>query len=448
MKKVYFSMGTMLLAGVVLASCGTGSGLSKPKKGKAVDSIDIEVGSFYHASTNLKISKDSEIKDVFGALEDNYYVGILGDKFGGSSTTMAYNYSTSIKASFSGSNYLDTDNIKVSKKFKNSTDSKRTSEAYITYKQEATSLSSTSYMYSTNDITTSTTYDYTSSKNTYKEIDAFAGDLSLKNEGTETTNKLDFGEYTKYSEKTESTTYNMKFSDSDSEEYYKYFNTSTKSSDSDYGATYYGYDKSGDQQSYCLTNYVDYPQQLASMVTVQGLYSDELKDLYTCSFELTDKHIILKSRIDYNSTVENEAGDYFYNRGETYTPEQLVDKIKEIRDSKYKGTYQEYEVWLKYTTLIENDEVLNFLSIDYFKYTEVLKANFTRTYDDDYFTDHNITNDTLKEEAKGKKYSIKGSMVETEEYAVNTKKFDKKISSFKKKAEKNNIFKDMKMYLS
>ena len=448
MKKVYFSMGTMLLAGVVLASCGTGSGLSTPKKGKTVDSIDIEVGSFYHTSTKLKISKDSEIKDVFDALEDNYYVGILGDKFGGSSTTMAYNSSTTVKSSFNGSNYLDTDNIKVSKKLKNSTNSKLAEEAYITYKQDATSQSSTSYMYSTNDTTTSTTYDYYSSKNTYNQIYAFAGDLSLKNEGTEITNKVDFGVYSKYSEKNERKSYNMKFSDSESEEYYEYLNKTAKSSDSDYGATYYGYDKSGDQYSYSLTDYSSYQNEIASTVTVQGLYYDEFKDLFTCSFELTDKYIILKSRIDYNSTVEQEAGDYFYNRGETYTSEQFVDKIKEIRDSKYKGTYQEYEVWLKYTTLIDNDEVLNFLSIDYFKHKEVFKANFTGTYDDDYFTDHNITNDTLKEEAKGKKYSVKGSMVETEEYAVNTKKFDKKISSFKKKAEKNNVFKDMKMYLS
>ena len=59
MKKVYFSMGAMLLAGVVLASCGNSSSLSKPKKGKAVDSVDIKVGSFSLSDYDLKIENKS-----------------------------------------------------------------------------------------------------------------------------------------------------------------------------------------------------------------------------------------------------------------------------------------------------------------------------------------------------------------------------------------------------
>ena len=48
-------------------------------------------------------------------------------------------------------------------------------------------------------------------------------------------------------------------------------------------------------------------------------------------------------------------------------------------------------------------------------------------------------------EMEGKKWTMTGTMKESYELGVNKDDYSKKIDSFKKKAEKNNIFKDMKL---
>lgn len=449
MKKVYFSMGAMLLAGVVLASCGNSSSLSKPKKGKAVDSVDIKVGSFSLSDYDLKIEKNNENKDVFPKFNDSYLVGYKSDVFdytGGAE--LAYSMVSTENTTYTGTNYLDSSNYLLHKNLKVKVSGNTSREGYISMNQESEDKSSSkSYYNNKTSFKMNMNYGDMSTKQIRNEVQTFGGDLGSSTKDHVTSNNYDFGVYDKSSYEYGTNSFGMKQSEKESQETYKYFNKTEKSTDEDYAKRYYGYDKSGQYQSYRLIELGNYPYGIQNFVTANDLYDEEYKDLYEASFELTDKYIILKSKINYTEEIGREADAYFNKQGISATAEQFVSKVNEIREEKYKGSYTEYEIWLSYFTTFKDESDRHLITCDYYKKKEVSKANYSATYDDAYFEEHGITQDAVKDLAKGKKYTIKGSDIEITEYAANNKKFDSKIKNFKKKAEKNNIFKDMKMYL-
>ena len=448
MKKVYFSMGAMLLAGVVLASCGNSSSLSKPKKGKAVDSVDIKVGSFSLSDYDLKIEKNSENKDVFPKFIDSYLVGYKSDVFDYAGGELAYSMVATENTTYTGTNYLDASNYLLHKNLKVKVSGKTSKEGYISINQESENKSSSkSYYNSKTSFKMNMNYGDMSTKQIRNEVKTFGGDLGSSTKDLVTSNNYDFGVYEKNSNEYVTNSFGMKQSEKESEETYKYFNKTEKSTDEDYGKRYYGYDKSGQYQNYKLLELGNYPYEIQDSVTAFDSYSEEYKDLYEASFELTDKYIILKSKVNCTDAIAREADAYFNKQGISATAEQFVSKVNEIREEKYKGSYTEYEIWLSYFTTLKDEPDCHLITCDYYKKKEVSKVNYSGTYDDAYFEEHGITKDEVKDLAKGKKYTLKGSSIEITEYAANNKKFDSKIKNFKKKAEKNNIFKDMKMYL-
>ena len=448
MKKVYFSMGAMLLAGVVLASCGNSSSLSKPKKGKAVDSVDIKVGSFSLSDYDLKIEKNSENKDVFPKFIDSYLVGYKTDVFDYAVGEVAYSMVATENTTYTGTNYLDASNYLLHKNLKAKISGKTSREGYITMNQESENKSSSkSYYNNSTAFKMNMNYGDISSTQIRNEVKTFGGDLGSSTEALINTNNYDFGVYEKSSYEYGTNSFGMKQTEKESEETYKYFNKTEKSTDEDYAKRYYGYDKSGQYQSYKLLELGDYPYEIHDSITAYDLYDEDYKDLYEASFELTDKYIILKSKVNCTDAIASEAEAYFNRQGISATAEQFVSKINEIREEKYKGSYVEYEIWLSYFTTFKDETDRHLITCDYYKKKEVTKVNYSGTYDDAYFEEHEITKDAVKDLAKGKKFTIKADGIETTEYAVSTKKFDNKIKNFKKKAEKNNIFKDMKMYV-
>ncbi|MEE3344462.1 MAG: hypothetical protein VZS44_10250 [Bacilli bacterium] len=115
---------------------------------------------------------------------------------------------------------------------------------------------------------------------------------------------------------------------------------------------------------------------LAFLTSITNL-KDEVKKYYELSFELTDKYIIIKNKINAN---ENKLR--YYGNIQTTNIEDFLESTD--------GSYSYIEVWLDYKNIVEDVEDFYRIGFAYFKYDQVYKEKdeFVYTADNtDYSKD-------------------------------------------------------------
>lgn len=431
MKKIYLSLGAMLLAGVVLASCGANSGVKKPSKGKAVDKVtftDSSIGA-------TEFTKDTKAEDLVTSLTGYLYP----------SSSDAKNNEYKITSIHSENSTTTKENTIFSnefyKKYKESETASGSVDYYTRTEFSESEVKSEVYFDRTYGGTESNSADDMSYTTEEKTTEKNAGSYVEKTSGERT---IDFGVYKeeKGSYKTKSST--MSGESSTGSKVYKYLDASEKPTDENYGATYYGTGDSGETYYYTISSFFK-DQGDYSSICVSDFYQEKYKDLFDVSFELTDKYIIIKADVTYLNEVRNYLSEKSNLEDKSYdSTEAYLSAYKDILAKEYKGSKTTYEVWIDYNTKDPNEEDKVMLSYAYYKVEKVIKASYSIELNDKYF-DKNPVADELKEKAKGKTQKVKINETEKTEYAVNTNDYSKKIKSVKDSCKKNNIFDKLDM---
>jgi hypothetical protein len=425
MKKIYLSLGAMLLAGVVLASCGANSGVKKPSKGKAVDKVtftDSSIGA-------TEFTKDTKAEDLVKSLTGDLNPTSADAKNSEYKITSVYSYnSTTTKENniFSNEFY---------KKYKESQTASGSMDYYTRTESSDSELKREVYLDRTYSATESDSADDMSYTTEEKVTEKDAGSY-IRSSGQRT---IDFGIYTEEKDSYKMKSSTMSGESSSSSKVYKYLDASEKLTDENYGATYYGTGDSGETYYYSINSFFKNNGGYSS-ICVSVLYHEEYKDLFDISFELTDKYIIIKADVTYLEEVSDYLNDKSYLEDKSYdSTEAYLSAYKDILAKEYKGSKTTYEIWIDYNTKNPDQEDKVMLSYAYYKVEKVIKASYSIELNDKYFDKYSYA-DELKEKAKGKTQKVKINSTSKEEYAVNTNDYSKKIKSVKDSCKKNNIF--------
>ena len=460
MKKAYFSLGAILFSTVLLASCNAGSGISvnKPKKGMPVDKVEFLTGD-YGAPIEISIRKSDSFLDVYNALGNYYDIGLLTDIEYVNSRKSAWSQKRTVKGDYKHTNYYREEQDIIVKNYKSNYDVKLEEDSFFegSYTQE---VGSTNYKYENNyynkkitSVSTKSAYDGLVTKRNVNTEEGIVGTTIDKKSSNGTTRVVDVGNYTILNSNYTDNNLGRKTTNKNSLKEYFYVNEYDNSNDPNYGCNYEGYGKDDEYYSYSLADYFegDMADRLFfynNSVELSELYNTDYSELYTCSFELTDKYIILKSKTTYFEDIYLEAYNYFTRMDITdYDSKDILNKMKDLYNKKYKGSFEERELWINYTHIYENYEEYHQLICDYYKDTVKYNENYDGTYDDEYFKLNLITNEDTKNKLKGIKYSVKSSSTESNEIATNTLSYNSKFNKMKNKCIKNNIYSkiDMKM---
>ena len=441
MKKIYLSLGAMLLAGAVLASCGgnnTKLKISRPKdKGNAVDSINIKLNN-----SELSLNKNDEFIDVYNALQGkiyNYdYEKFYTDEGEQNGAKYSYVQQRAHTGKVSRTNYYN-DNYFYKKM---SETSKFFGSDDVYYKRTTKDFVSTEESYLDSFYNGTSTIEANDYSDVYKENSrtTYGGSYIVDNRAFE--RKINFGSYDFEYEKETVKTKTYEMSSEANESVYKALNDSEKLDDADYGKRKSGYDTDGKEYGYTLSTFFDEKSNGYLPINMYLYYSSVLKDEYECSFELTDKYIIVKTSTYLTHTVIEETSSLVND----YTNEEdYANQIKEIANRDYKGSKEEIEIWFDYTNLTTKNGDTHEITLVYGTIIENYKVNYKRTYDDQFFAYHNIFNEDIINEYKGMTYTAKGSEYNASGFVVNSEDYSKKITTIRDKAKKNNIFSKIKM---
>ena len=433
MKKLCLSLGAMLLSGVVLASCSNGLSIKKPNKGKAVDSISVDV----YNGEKLEIKKDDKFKDVIEKLADQYSIDFKATS--NNNYEFAYKHIIKNESKENYTNYV-TGNY-VYKKASMSTKNYNTIEGYGKYNASESneSISQESYYYNTRKTSISGSGDDYSFKASSSSVEAYGGDYNTNRNGDR---RLDFASYNMNKVTGTSKSKTQSDTTKENESIYKYVSASEKPNDPDYEKTYRGKDSDGNIYSYAL-RYVfqscDYANVSLSDYIIYSSYFED-NNVGEYSFELTDKYIILKSSVKLSLDSINSVNYYDYDSSDDYYAE-----LKKISEGDYKGSKSDAEVWINYSTdFYDSSNNEKMLTISYANVKEITKLNEKKTLDDNYFENKSCSEELVKD-YKGKEYTVKLTSTREETIAASTDKYDKKIDSFRKKAKKNNVYAKINM---
>ena len=431
MKKAIISLGAILFSGVLLASCSSTKTLSKPNKGKAVDSV-----SFKTDDGDIEIKKNDKYEDIVEKF-DCYYLDIY-------SKDNAYGFESveTDKSNITEKNYVDTVYSGYSSKYAifNSYTAKDTSSYYKNLYRKAVVNSDgteiTSYFESTSTETGEIKSDNYSEKYNNSEKEGYAG-----YEASNSTNyTVDAGKYEITKEKKKTSSFKSEDVDN-TKNLYQYLDKTEKKSDPDFGSEYRGYDKNGESYSYRITSFCDdINANTGSFYHFFVVDTDGYDELYKASFELTDKYIILNIKLDYTT----EMRSYAMKELEDDTSSKMVDKLKELRDKEFKGSYSQYEIWISYDMKSDDNSNIVVPTYVYYSSKEVNKYNIEKEITKDYLEKNNLDAEAYKSYI-GKKYTKKGTDESSYQAKYNDKNYDSKIKSLKNKCKKNNIFDDLKM---
>ena len=447
MKKICLSVGALMLSGLILASCSFGSSnllsIKKPKKGKAVDELDIKISNYgYSGEDSIKFKKDDKAIDVFEALSAYYIMGEYSRTTKDGKTTSLASYKTNSSGSYSGKITNAVENDKTYKKEEYSYKGYETNEIYMNLVSESGKEECTGYQDNKRNYTTKGSRDDYSFEYVQDEIKTVAGSYSESFTGTED-RTIDIGIYQSENNKNTSKSKVGNESTGQNSSVYKYVNDTEKNTDDDYEKTHRGtyanktYSYNIEELTGELTTY---PVSLKFEQFLNG-YSEEFKDYFDLAFELTENYIILKGTSRYVETADDYAENFLASDA---TSEQKIAKTKELLDGAFKGSKTTFEIWINHTKLAEDSTDVYELEYSYGKIDANAKVNFNETYTKTYLENIDASEDMIKE-MEGKKWTMTGTMKESYELGVNKDDYSKKIDSFKKKAEKNNIFKDMKL---
>lgn len=460
MKKLCFSLGAILFSSVLLASCNAGSGIgvNKPKKGMPVDKVEFLTGD-YGAPIEISIRKSDSFEDVYNTLGNYYDIGLLTDIEYINSRKLAWSQKRSVKKDYKHTNYYREKQDIIVKNYKNIINYNTEEDSYFegSFTPE---VGSTNYKYENNyynkklsSMYTKITYDGLAIKLDVKEEEGIVGTTIDKKSSNGKTRVVDVGNYNISNYNYSDNTSERKNTTKKSLKEYFYVNEYDNSNDPNYGSTYEGYGKDDKYYSYSVANYFegDMADRLFfynNSVELSELYNTDYSELYTCSFELTDKYIILKSKTTFFEAIYDETIYYFTTMDITdYDSKDILNKMKDLYNNKYKGSYEERELWINYTHIYENYEEYHQLTCDYYRDTVKYNENYDGIYDDEYFKLNLITDEDIKNKLKGLKYSVKSSSTESNEIAINTLSYNSKYNKMKNKCTKNNIYSkiDMKM---
>ena len=420
MKKAIISLGAILFSGVLLASCSSTKTLSRPSKGKAVNSV-----SFKTADGDVEINKNDKYEDVikkvgtnhiykkdnsFGVEIVNYYKSI----------EKSQNYIVPLQLEYGDSYSENEQGVFDSRTFKDYNNTYI--DAYTKYENEKT----TSYYAETKKISQD---NYVGNYST-TIIRGWAGTTIDSKDNY----SVDAGKYE--IRKTKSKNNESALYGRDGEEY-QYLDKTEKKSDSNFNAIHEGKDDNGNLYSYTITRFChhqedcqifQYDSELSSI-----FFDGEYEDLYKASFELTNKYIILKIKYDFSIDTWCYAGD------ENFTDAQMVKKIKELQRKEFKGSYSQYEIWISYDMKSETDSSVVVPSCVYCSCKEVSKYNTKDDITKELLERNNIDIEKYGSYI-GKKYIRKGSRERIYQAKYNNKNYESKINKLKDECKKNNIF--------
>ena len=435
MKKAIISLGAILFSGVLLASCSNTKTLSRPSKGKAVNSV-----SFKTADGDVEINKNDKYEDVIEKIGPSHYINVY-KKDNSYGLEIVNNYKSSGKSQ----NYISSSLGETGYTYRvyASESSKSSSSQYIDAYAKYEDGKTTAFFESTNKSSGNTkASDYTGSY-TINEKHGYAGTRAEDSNSC----SVDAGKYDIRKSKNKNNLPGSTTQDED-KKVYQYLDKTEKKSDSNYDATYGGKDDKGNYYSYNITSFggdyiaptsVDFDPFHVYFYRPSSPWNQQLngeyEDLYKGSFELTNKYIILKMKLDFTENTYRYATRELSYEG-TDSDANIAKILKQFKDNEYKGSYSEYEIWLSY-----EEELRGFA---YYSSKEVTKANINKEITREYLVKNNVDPDEYSSYI-GKNYISKGTSEYIYQAKYNNKNYDSKIKSLKNKCKKNNIFDDLKM---
>lgn len=418
-RKILYS--TFIFLALALSSCGS-SGLKKPKKGKAINDVDIKYYNYDYDVKEIHVNKNDSFDDVLSKIELTQFK-INED------TKLSYKYRNI------GKRYVNNKNSYYAYTADRLIDIKETytyTSNAIKYRESAT-----------NDKKTEITFNYYSSFKDSSKLNT-KSDIQSKS-STTYENRINAGTYTESNDNYiydlgEYYSYKNSYLDK-KETYYKYVNKKVNE-DNRYDR-YYGEDKDGNAYTYALSDFIPNVENITNYFTY---YNKDFNYFYDNKIELTDKYIILKYKSLYTHDMYNEAikrlefetSKYFFSNKEV--SDKLVDMINE----EYNGSYEKIELWINYNKKDENNN--SNLCYDYFfheSYDKRYRKAFYGREDLEYL--YNVTDNQTVNDLIGTSFIINQKYKNTYELVVNDDNYNKKIESFKKKADKNNIFNNIDM---
>ena len=457
MKRKLFAISLFALAALAISSCGKGSKdngtENNVEKGKTVNSVTLNVKDSYGQSNEVTISKDDSYKDMIQKLGNNIF-SIIGD--GDNYHPFYEKYDSEYDS--------EQTNCYSRKVIKNDDGEYEELSEYTSGNiktKNTTKINSTVYQYS--DSGDSIFYLGNSTYTDNDEYDLASGKVTF-NDKEEYLNKGAYFNYTgdmrnggsiKFA--TDRELYSIGLSidyrvpENVINDYNSlYFETQWEDFAS-YRSSIASYTAKDYDMSFNLSNIMDHicPQTAGYYIEVSSKVCnplvmstgdldsipEELHQFYDFSFELTDKFIIIKNKVNTYEPILNyyiETGDY-----------QTVDQILEAL-SNYEGSYTYKEVWVDYKNYQQlYDNSSNNLRMGYayskLDYVEKSESSGTWSANERY----SIGTETLQELGLiGKKWTDKKnseSHYETYIIDVDDETINKKKTEFVNKCKKNNF---------
>lgn len=430
MKKAILSLGTILLSGVVLASCSFGGGISKlkaPKKGKKVDSISVQFDEDY----TLDLKQGDEYKDICSKITSHYYYMGLANKNYAAGYEEYRKEKLNYKESFYFSSTRDIlDNTSVSEELTNYSDN------YAYYENKDGKVNAARYSDEIRKSKSNNNYGKYVEKSNSNFVMSRADKASKDN----ASNDYSFESASKQKGINEYTEKYISASESQGNEgaMYTYLTGSGKTTDDNYNNYYSARIPGLYSYSYTISGKVNLSPSFGSEVSLYPfIFNEAYGDLVEYSYELTDSEIILKAKASFSV----EAYDYAYDKcsidGDT-SDEKVISCLKDdVLKNEFKGSYIEAEIWIRYDQKYNPDDQYYSLRYSYYDYVSYNNFNISEeitkeNYED--IIDEEIINDYI-----GKKYTKKGTAFEQTTYKYNDNNYDKKMDKLFKEAKKNNL---------
>ncbi len=446
MKKALISLGALVFTGALLASCSTSSASSikKPNKGKKVNEVSFKTydGNYDYAELSFKSSDSFE--DVMKALIEMPSLSYTVQKDTSDEYRYAYTSKKISKTDITSKNYYIASNgPTLAEKYAYLSENSATEDVYINESSGESKEEVTVYEKRTSKSNLKLKYgNYLESDSESYEAGRAGTKTITSVDGRVSERKVDGGRYRLENNKSTSNKIEGKTSGSVNNKDYEYLNGSEKATDDNYGKTYKGYDDSGNVYSYTyntflsssfLSQYKTKPSLgiSGSSVYLRSFYNEDFKDLYKGSVELTDKYIVLKFDTTYMYDIYADAARSASDKDEVKT------NYNKLINGDYKGSKASYEIWIDYVTEVDDEGDVD-LSYGYAKASTNVKLNRKAKYDDDYINDYHVSESDAAI-IKGKEYTLKGSMTQLMEIAINSNDYSKKIDSMKKLCKKNNV---------
>ena len=439
MKKRILSICGVALVGITLASCGKGGityseiKVNNPsEKGNAVESVEAKTIGPFGREITYSLNNKMTPEEVIDALSGSFsaYLPIKES---------AYNYSSKQISNYTAENDYGVDsNYGYYLKGKETVNTETYSSKEY-YRKSSSSNDETSKYYKAdaNYVKTNNTRDNVT-ENTIIKSDAKKVNVFTSNESTdvrETTMKFASSTETETVINSKATRGSANGSQNSKESYY--ISASEKSTDDTYGYDYVGYDlKNEETVSYQISSNYGFESNMLSSdyfatqsYRVSNFYNDEISNLYTFSYELTDKYIILKSDFNFTDEVYNAAFT------KSLTGSNLATELKTLMETDYKGSKSSYEIWLAYTE--------KSIGYAYYKADTLTNYNISKVYEKSDFLEFEFEENNYTD-LIGKTYNKKGKVSETTIVSTLTDGYENKINDLFSYCEKNNDYKDIK----